>query len=492
MAPSVLAAGGVHHRGQTLIRARVPGVAAQGRLGVVLMVRGPPPATMDDDHDHHRPPPTQPASRPRAPGATATPSQPIIGGVAAGLAAPPRRCPVLWVRAAFLVAAVLGGFGVAVLRRAVAGAARRQPLRGRAPRASRARPAQGRRPGRIRAARATPGPAIALVALGLGVVLTAEAIFGSGVAVLAGRARPSSASGCCGARPTRRSASAGSTSPSGSTRSGPSSAPAAGRRTLRVGAGVVLIVAAAGAVRRAPAATFARCPTCWSRRRSACIGLGDRRSARGSGGSPTTSRAERAERVRTQERADIAAHLHDSVLQTLALIQRNAADAADGRPAGPRRRSATCAPGCSTATPTDGGTLAGALREVVRRGRGHATASPSSVVTSATRPSTSRCARSSRAAREAMVNAAKHAGRRPGRRLRRGRAGPRSRCSSATAAPASTRDAVPGRPAGRARQHRGPDGAGTAAPPRSAPRPATGTEVRLQLPRSDATGDADQ
>jgi signal transduction histidine kinase len=35
---------------------------------------------------------------------------------------------------------------------------------------------------------------------------------------------------------------------------------------------------------------------------------------------------ERAERVRSQERADVAAHLHDSVLQTLALIQRSAAD----------------------------------------------------------------------------------------------------------------------------------------------------------------------
>jgi signal transduction histidine kinase/phage shock protein PspC (stress-responsive transcriptional regulator) len=35
--------------------------------------------------------------------------------------------------------------------------------------------------------------------------------------------------------------------------------------------------------------------------------------------------AERSERIRSQERADIAAHLHDSVLQTLALIQRNAA-----------------------------------------------------------------------------------------------------------------------------------------------------------------------
>lgn len=36
--------------------------------------------------------------------------------------------------------------------------------------------------------------------------------------------------------------------------------------------------------------------------------------------------AERRERIRSQERADLAAHLHDSVLHTLALIQRHAAE----------------------------------------------------------------------------------------------------------------------------------------------------------------------
>ena len=35
---------------------------------------------------------------------------------------------------------------------------------------------------------------------------------------------------------------------------------------------------------------------------------------------------ERAERIRSQMHADLAAHLHDSVLQTLALIQRQADD----------------------------------------------------------------------------------------------------------------------------------------------------------------------
>ena len=46
---------------------------------------------------------------------------------------------------------------------------------------------------------------------------------------------------------------------------------------------------------------------------------------------------ERRERIRSEERAEMAAHLHDSVLQTLALIQRQA-DVATGRPSSLARR----------------------------------------------------------------------------------------------------------------------------------------------------------
>ncbi|MCW2543190.1 MAG: histidine kinase, partial [Frankiales bacterium] len=45
----------------------------------------------------------------------------------------------------------------------------------------------------------------------------------------------------------------------------------------------------------------------------------------------TDLRTERRERIRSQERAEVAAHLHDSVLQTLALIQKAASSPAEVR-----------------------------------------------------------------------------------------------------------------------------------------------------------------
>ena len=59
--------------------------------------------------------------------------------------------------------------------------------------------------------------------------------------------------------------------------------------------------------------------------------------------------AERTKRIREEQRSEIAAHLHDSVLQTLALIQ-NRAGATARSPASPGPRSESCATGCSPAT----------------------------------------------------------------------------------------------------------------------------------------------
>jgi signal transduction histidine kinase len=117
---------------------------------------------------------------------------------------------------------------------------------------------------------------------------------------------------------------------------------------------------------------------------------------------------ERAERIRSQERADVAAHLHDSVLQTLALIQKNAADDATvARLARAQERDLRA--WLYADTPHEDTTFEGALRaaaaevedthgaavEVVHVGESRSTEQTRPVVL---------------AAREAMVNAARHAG----------------------------------------------------------------------------------
>ncbi len=117
---------------------------------------------------------------------------------------------------------------------------------------------------------------------------------------------------------------------------------------------------------------------------------------------------ERAARVRQQERADVAAHLHDSVLQTLALIQKSSADAATvARLARAQERDLRQWLYGEAAAPEV--SVAAALRAAAAEVE-DAHGVPLEVVTVGDLPSGDRTTPLVLAAREAMVNAAKHSG----------------------------------------------------------------------------------
>jgi len=118
---------------------------------------------------------------------------------------------------------------------------------------------------------------------------------------------------------------------------------------------------------------------------------------------------ERAARIRSQERAEVAAHLHDSVLQTLAMVQRRAGDPAEVAALARRQERELRAWLSDRPAPGQSGKLAGALEaaaadveeqhgvpvEVVVVGERDLDAAHEAVVA---------------AAREAMTNAAKFGG----------------------------------------------------------------------------------
>jgi len=245
---------------------------------------------------------------------------PVLGGVAGGLARH-LDLPVLWVRAAFLFATALGGLGIAMyigLWLVVPSDSRFESDTPGAESASRG----GRRPGRVR--RLTDaGPAIALAALALGVILVVQATLGGGavfwpiVIGLAGvallwrqadevqRERWLDTSGRLD--PVRMVFGSGGAA-----------------AYARVGAGVVLVVVALVVV-GVNGSSFGQAKVALI---AGLLGVAGLALVVG----PWVFRlasdlgAEREERIRTQERADVAAHLHDSVLQTLALIQKSSHD----------------------------------------------------------------------------------------------------------------------------------------------------------------------
>ena len=331
----------------------------------------------------------------------------VVGGVAAGLARH-LGARVTWVRAFFVATAVLSGFGVllyAALWLFLPAAPAREVGTPGAESATRG----GRRPGRIR--RLTDaGPAIALVALGFGAVLIVESVLGIGtlfwpvliavvgIALLWRQADEAQ---------RERWLDAG------------------GRLDLlgivfgrggwaayaRVAAGVLLVIIAfglfslrGGSVGDLGQLTFAF-----------LLGVAGIAVILGPWGLKLYAdlTAERAERVRTQERADLAAHLHDSVLQTLALIQKNSADgAAVARLARAQERDLRSWLYAEEASPD--ASIAAALRQVAAEVEdAHGTGSHSlaiEVVAVGDGPLTPALMPVIAASREAITNAAKHAG----------------------------------------------------------------------------------
>ena len=117
---------------------------------------------------------------------------------------------------------------------------------------------------------------------------------------------------------------------------------------------------------------------------------------------------ERAERIRSQERADVAAHLHDSVLQTLALIQKTAEDpVAVARLARSQERDLRS--WLYTSERADGPTFAAAMRQAAAEVEDYFGV-PVEVVCVGDRELPDEVRPLVLAAREAMVNAAKHSG----------------------------------------------------------------------------------
>jgi len=122
--------------------------------------------------------------------------------------------------------------------------------------------------------------------------------------------------------------------------------------------------------------------------------------------------AERSERIRSQERAEVAAHLHDSVLQTLALMQRRVDDPREVAALARRQERELRAWLNDRRGPQDADTVASALEAAAAEVE-EAHGVPVEVVAVGDAPLDAKAHALVAAAREALVNAAKFAGGEP-------------------------------------------------------------------------------
>jgi signal transduction histidine kinase len=119
---------------------------------------------------------------------------------------------------------------------------------------------------------------------------------------------------------------------------------------------------------------------------------------------------ERRQRIRSEERARVAAHLHDSLLQTLALIQRHADDPAQMRSLARRQERELRAWLYGSDADRVGGTLRVELERIASEVEQLHGVPVELVVVAGDVAVDARLADLLGAARESMVNAAKHAG----------------------------------------------------------------------------------
>ncbi len=326
----------------------------------------------------------------------------VVGGVASGLSRH-LGIPVLWLRAFFVLAAAFGGLGVflyAGLWFMLPSDSRFEQGTPGAESASRG----GRRPGRVRRL-VDSGPTIALAALAFGLIFVVEGMFGGGavfwpiVIGLVGLAllwrqadeaqRERWFNSSDRLDPVRMVFGSGGWASYGRVAAGVA---LVGTGFLLIGlngtsfgeARIALVAGLVGVI------GLALVVGPWVLRLASDLG------------------AEREERIRNQERADVAAHLHDSVLQTLALIQKSSHDPTTvARLARAQERDLRS--WLYAEESTDESSLAGALRSTAAEVEDTYGVSVD-VVAVGDCPHDEALRPLVQATREALTNAAKHAG----------------------------------------------------------------------------------